>query len=268
MSVVFLPLQFNCENSLILSYQPFNKLKENTVTPYETEATKKAQVTAMFNKIAGKYDLLNRVLSLGIDTIWRKKAISNLNIEDHRKILDVATGTADMCLEINKQLDPTEIVGLDISEKMIEFGNKKVDKKGLSEIIKLEVGDSENMRFDTDYFDAATAAFGVRNFGDLKKGLSEMHRVLRPGGKIVILEFSRPIYFPFKQLFNLYFKHLLPLIGKLSSKDKKAYKYLYESVQVFPDYDRFANILESVGFRSVSWKALSLGICTIYCGTK
>jgi len=243
-------------------------LEESTVKPYNEDSSKKEQVTQMFDRIAPKYDLLNRVLSLGIDTIWRKKAIALLNPKDHKKILDVATGTADMCVEINKQLSPEEITGLDISSNMIEYGKVKVANKGLSDLIKLEVGDSENMRFEDGYFDAATVAFGVRNFGNLKQGLKEMNRVLRPGGKIVVLEFSRPLYFPFKQLFNLYFKYLLPIIGKWSSKDKNAYKYLYESVQAFPDYDRFSDILREVGFRSVQWKALSLGICTIYSGEK
>jgi len=243
-------------------------LEESTVKPYDEDSSKKEQVTQMFDRIAPKYDLLNRVLSFGIDTIWRKKAIALLNPQDHEKILDVATGTADMCIEINKQLSPVEITGLDISSNMIEYGKVKIANKDLSHLIKLEVGDSENMRFADGYFDAATVAFGVRNFGNLKQGLKEMNRVLRPGGKIVVLEFSRPLYFPFKQLFNLYFKYLLPVIGKWSSKDQKAYKYLYESVQAFPDYDRFSDILREVGFRSVQWKALSLGICTIYSGEK
>lgn len=243
-------------------------MDKKSVKPYSPEGTKKSQVTAMFNKIAPKYDLLNRLLSLGIDRSWRKKAISELNPDQHKHILDVATGTADMTLEINKQLQPEKIIGLDISSEMIAFGKKKIEKKNLSSLIQLEVGDSENMRFDDGSFDATTVAFGVRNFGDLERGLSEMHRILKPGGKIVILEFSRPLYFPFKQLFNLYFKYLLPLIGKITSKDKKAYKYLYESVQAFPDYDNFANILSQLGFRSVKWKALTLGICTIYTGIK
>ncbi len=243
-------------------------MEENTVKPYDKEGTKKSQVTAMFNKIAPKYDLLNRLLSLGIDTIWRKKAIAQLDAGKHNHILDVATGTADMAIEMQKQLNADMIIGLDISSEMIAYGNKKLDKKKLNEQIKLEVGDSENMRFEDNVFDAATVAFGVRNFGDLELGLSEMYRVLKPEGKIVILEFSKPLYFPFKQLFNLYFKYLLPLIGKLTSKDKKAYKYLYESVQAFPDYDNFAHILTGLGFRSVNWKALSLGICTIYTGIK
>ena len=243
-------------------------MEESTVKPYDEDSSKKEQVTQMFDRIAPKYDLLNRVLSFGIDTIWRKKAIALLNPQDHEKILDVATGTADMCIEINKQLSPVEITGLDISSNMIEYGKVKIANKDLSHLIKLEVGDSENMRFADGYFDAATVAFGVRNFGNLKQGLKEMNRVLRPGGKIVVLEFSRPLYFPFKQLFNLYFKYLLPVIGKWSSNDQKAYKYLYESVQAFPDYDRFSDILREVGFRSVQWKALSLGICTIYSGEK
>lgn len=243
-------------------------LVENTVKPYQETGSKKTQVTEMFDTIAPKYDLLNRLLSLGIDTIWRKKAISRLNKEDHKTILDVATGTADMAIEINKQLQPKKIVGLDISANMIEVGNKKVDKKGLSDIISLEVGDSENMTYPNESFDATTVAFGVRNFGNLEKGLSEMNRILRPGGKIVVLEFSKPSYFPFKQLFNFYFKHILPFIGKKTSKDPKAYNYLYESVQAFPDYNNFADILEKVGFRSVEWKSLSLGICTIYTGIK
>ena len=134
--------------------------------------------------------------------------------------------------------------------------------------VSLEVGDSEAMRYPDGYFDASTVAFGVRNFGNLEKGLQEMYRVIKPGGKVVILEFSRPMYFPFKQLFNIYFKYILPFIGRKTSKDKKAYNYLYESVQAFPDYDNFADILERIGFRSVEWKPLSLGICTIYTGVK
>ncbi|MBT8228728.1 MAG: bifunctional demethylmenaquinone methyltransferase/2-methoxy-6-polyprenyl-1,4-benzoquinol methylase UbiE [Bacteroidia bacterium] len=243
-------------------------MEEKIVKPYKEESSKKVQVTNMFDKIAPKYDLLNRVLSLGIDRRWRSKAISRLNQEEHRKILDVATGTADMVLEINKQISPDEIIGLDISSEMINYGNKKIEKAGLKHLASLEVGDSEKMRFPDNYFDASTVAFGVRNFGNLEKGLSEMERILRPGGKIVILEFSRPLYFPFKQIFNIYFKYILPFIGKKTSKDKKAYNYLYESVQAFPDYEKFANILEKTGFRSVEWKPLSLGICTIYTGIK
>ena len=243
-------------------------MSKQVVKPYVAPGSKKEQVTNMFDKIAPKYDLLNRVLSLGIDTIWRKKAIANLNSQDHRLILDVATGTADVAMEINKQLQPERIIGLDISSEMINYGNKKLKNKRLDEIISLEVGDSEAMRFDDGHFDATTCAFGVRNFGNLEKGLAEMYRVTRAGGKVVILEFSRPKVFPFKQLFNFYFKHILPRIGGSTSSDDKAYDYLYKSVQVFPDYENFADILENIGFRSIEWKPLSLGICTIYTGVK
>jgi len=245
-----------------------SEVTKQVVKPYEEQGSKKDQVTSMFDNIASKYDLLNRVLTVGIDTRWRKKAISYLNPTDHRKILDVATGTADVVIELHKQLKPEQIVGMDISSEMIHYGQKKIAKHKLEKIATLEVGDSENLRYDTDEFDAVTAVFGVRNFENLEKGLSEMHRVLRKGGKTVILEFSRPKLFPFKQLYNLYFKHILPFIGRKTSKDAKAYTYLYESVQAFPDYENFGAILEKVGFRSVEWKPLTLGICTIYTGTK
>lgn len=243
-------------------------MPNNVVKPYEKDNSKKEQVTNMFDNIASKYDLLNGVLTLGIDKSWRKKAVAELNSNDHQKILDVATGTADIAIEINKQISPKEIIGLDISSEMINYGNKKLKKQSLDNVISLEVGDSENMRFRDGYFDATTVSFGVRNFGNLEKGLSEMYRVTRNGGKVVILEFSKPTMFPFKQGYNFYFKYILPTIGKMTSKDPKAYKYLYESVQAFPDYDNFADILRKVGFRSVVWTSLTLGICTIYTGSK
>ncbi len=222
----------------------------------------------MFDGIAPYYDFLNGLLSVGIDTIWRRKTIKQLNKNDHRHVLDIATGTADLAIEAEKQLKCERIVGLDISNQMLEIGRKKVAKKSLSDVIELVVGDSENLNFETGSFDAVTAAFGVRNFGNLEKGLSEMHRVLRNQGKIVILEFSKPRIFPFKQLYNTYFKYVLPVIGKVTSKDPKAYKYLYESVQSFPDYENFEQVLQKIGFKNTSWTSLSLGICTIYQGTK
>ncbi len=245
-------------------------MQHNQVKPYQkSDATKKEEVTSMFDRIAPFYDLLNGVLSAGIDTLWRRKAIKTVQTRNtDLAILDIATGTADLALEANKQLDAKEIIGLDISQKMIDIGNKKIQKKGLDNTIKLELGDSENLHYDTGYFDVVTAAFGVRNFGDLKKGLSEMHRVLKPGGEMIVLEFSRPTIFPFKQMFNLYFKYILPLIGRFTSKDPRAYSYLYESVQVFPDYDKFGEILKDIGFKQVKWRALSLGICTIYHSVK
>ena len=239
------------------------------VTPYDdTEVSKKGQVTSMFDKIAPYYDNLNRVLSLGIDILWRKKAIKLLSKEHPSSILDIATGTCDLAIEAAKVIKPKEIVGMDISANMLSIGNDKIKKKGLDSIISLDLGDSENLHYETGRFDAVMAAFGVRNFENLEKGLAEMFRVLRPGGTMMVLEFSKPRYFPLKQLFNIYFKYILPVIGKVRSKDANAYKYLYESVQVFPDYDDFTNILKKLGFTQTSYKVLSAGICTIYLAKK
>jgi demethylmenaquinone methyltransferase/2-methoxy-6-polyprenyl-1,4-benzoquinol methylase len=240
----------------------------NTVKPYQTDGSKKKQVSTMFNNIAPYYDLLNKVLSLGIDKIWRKKAINLLKEDNPKIILDVATGTADVALEVAKRLQPEKIIGVDISTEMLAFGREKIEAAGLSKMITLEEGDSENMPFESNTFDAITVAFGVRNFENLEKGLIEMHRVLKPKGKLVVLEFSKPTIFPFKQLFNFYFKYILPSIGKLTSKDPKAYKYLYESVQAFPDGKNFVSKLDKIGFQSTQFISLSLGICTIYLGKK
>ena len=243
-----------------------NPYKE--VTPYNDDENKKGQVTKMFNKIAPYYDYLNRLLSLGIDITWRKKAIKTLIPHAPKYILDIATGTADLAIEAHKTLKPIHVTGLDISSEMIRIGDEKILKRKLQDAISLEIGDSENLRFEEGQFDAVTAAFGVRNFGNLEKGLGEMYRVLKDGGKLVILEFSKPKVFPLKQLFNVYFKNILPVIGKIKSKDPKAYQYLYESVQVFPDYENFTKILEKIGFHSAEFKPLSFGICTIYTASK
>lgn len=244
-------------------------MSKSQVTPYnEADQDKKGQVTRMFDKIAPYYDFLNRLLSAGIDTIWRKKAMAKLSSIQPKTILDIATGTADLALEAVRQYDGVQVVGLDISVEMLEIGRKKVAKKKLNDQIELVTGDSENLQFEDNKFDGVTAAFGVRNFGNLKAGLKEMYRVLRPGGKLVILEFSRPKVFPIKQLYNSYFKYVLPVIGRVTSKDPRAYQYLYESVQSFPDYENFDIILKEIGFKNTSWNALSLGICTIYWGEK
>ena len=171
-------------------------------------------------------------------------------------------------LEAYKQLKPDKVIGVDISEEMLEIGRKKISKQGLDYVIELQDGDSENLSFENNTFDAITVAFGVRNFENLEKGLKEMHRVLKDDGKLVVLEFSQPRIFPFKQMFNLYFKFLLPFIGKFTSKDPKAYKYLYDSVQAFPDENKFVTILENSGFKSIQCISLSLGICSIYTGMK
>ena len=240
----------------------------NMVKPYTTDGSKKTQVGNMFDNIAPYYDFLNRFLSLGIDTIWRKKAIQQIRQDKPQVILDIATGTADVAIEMAKSLDAEKITGLDLSNEMLEIGRKKVKKRNLQTVIELIQGDSENLPFEDNTFDAITVAFGVRNFENLEAGLSEMQRVLKPDGKLVVLEFSRPTLFPFKQLFNLYFKYILPQIGRLTSKDPKAYKYLYESVQAFPDGDNFLKILEKTGFNSNQCIPLTLGICSIYTGQK
>ena len=222
----------------------------------------------MFNNIAPKYDLLNRVLSLGIDKIWRKRAINILKKNNPSVILDVATGTADVAISTANIIQPESIVGIDISSEMLEVGKKKISQMGLDQTISLKLGDSEAIEFGDDTFDAATVAFGVRNFENLEKGLSEMLRVVKKGGTVLILEFSKPSVFPFKQIFQFYFKFILPFIGKFTSKDPKAYKYLFESVQAFPQGSKFLNIMQSVGYKNCRQVKLSLGICSIYLGDK
>jgi len=243
-------------------------MKQEIVKPYEAEGSKKQQVSQMFDNIAPHYDLLNKVLSLGIDKIWRKTAIKLLEEDNPQYILDVATGTGDVALQIAKQLQPKKIVGIDISNEMLAIGRKKIAKQNLQKIITLEEADSENLPFEDNTFDAITVAYGVRNFENLEKGLSEMYRVLKPNGKMIVLEFSKPTMFPFKQLFNFYFANILPTIGKWTSKDPKAYRYLYESVQAFPDGNKFVAILDKLGFQSTKLISLSLGICSIYLGKK
>ena len=244
-------------------------IQEKLVKPYEQESdNKKKQVSRMFNRIAPYYDFLNRFLSLGIDVRWRKKAISKLVDSDPKYILDVATGTADVALEMAKKLNPEKIIGLDISTEMLGIGRKKIEKKELSAIIELVEGDSENLPYPDNSFDAISVAFGVRNFEHLEKGLQEMNRVLKPGGKLVVLEFSKPKVFPIKQLFNFYFRHILPWIGKITSKDDSAYSYLYKSVQAFPDGEAFKSVLQQTGYKSTTWEGLTFGICSIYTASK
>jgi len=240
----------------------------NKVTPYGSEAGKKAEVEQMFDRIAPRYDLLNRVLSLGIDVWWRKRAIRYLKPHAPQEILDVATGTADVAILMAKTLKPRRVVGIDIANQMLELGRGKIAAQGLSGVISLETGDCERLDFADNSFDAVTVAFGVRNFENLEKGLAEMLRVLRPGGRVVILEFSKPYVFPVKQLYNAYFKYVLPLIGRLTSRDLRAYTYLFESVQVFPEGNQFTAILTKTGYLNPLCERLTLGICSIYTATK
>jgi len=239
-----------------------------TVIPYkEKQETKKEQVATMFNNISHKYDFLNHFLSLGIDILWRKKAVRMLAPHQPKKILDIATGTADFAIEALK-LNPEEIIGIDISEGMLNVGKEKIKKKGVDNIISLELGDSENLRFETAYFDAYTVAFGVRNFENLEKGLTEMLRVLKPNGTGIILEFSKPRKFPIKQLYNFYFNKILPGIGKMVSKDTAAYTYLPESVYAFPDGEDFVQLLTKIGYTNAKATTLLFGIATIYNASK
>ncbi|MBK6948504.1 MAG: bifunctional demethylmenaquinone methyltransferase/2-methoxy-6-polyprenyl-1,4-benzoquinol methylase UbiE [Haliscomenobacter sp.] len=228
----------------------------------------KTQVSRMFDKIAPYYDFLNHLLSLGIDVQWIKRAIRQLDRKEGQTILDVATGTADLAMEIYRQIRPEKIVGIDISNEMLDIGRGKIKAKNWHSWIELLQGDSENLPFEDNTFDAVTVAFGVRNFENLEKGLAEMRRVLKPGAKMVVLEFSKPRLFPFRQIFNAYFKYLLPLIGRLTSKDQRAYQYLFESVQVFPDGEAFLDVLSKQGFKSSRCIPLTLGVCSIYVSSK
>jgi demethylmenaquinone methyltransferase/2-methoxy-6-polyprenyl-1,4-benzoquinol methylase len=238
------------------------------VKPYNQDEAKKAQVSKMFDNIAPYYDFLNRFLSLGIDVSWRRKMIRKLKGEGPKVLLDVATGTGDVAIEMTKQLSPERIVGLDLSHEMLEVGRKKIKNKKLDALIEMVQGDSENLPFEDNTFDAITVAFGVRNFETLEKGMQEMNRVLKPGGRLVVLEFSQPTVFPFKQLYHFYFKNVLPLIGRITSKDPKAYRYLYESVQAFPAGKDFVKIMEKTGYQNNECTPLTLGICSIYTGKK
>jgi demethylmenaquinone methyltransferase/2-methoxy-6-polyprenyl-1,4-benzoquinol methylase len=237
------------------------------VVPYKEGVSKKDQVARMFNNISHRYDFLNHLLSLGIDKIWRRKAIGILQSIQPKQILDVATGTGDFALQA-MALNPEKITGIDISEGMLEVGRKKIRARNLESKIELVQADSENIPFSHNKFDAVTVAFGVRNFEDLRRGLSEILRVLKPGGMLVVLEFSKPATFPFKQVYNFYFRFILPRIGSIVSNDKAAYTYLPKSVEAFPDGEDFLHILHDVGFKNTKCSSLSFGISTIYIGTK
>ncbi|HAH22885.1 MAG TPA: bifunctional demethylmenaquinone methyltransferase/2-methoxy-6-polyprenyl-1,4-benzoquinol methylase UbiE [Prolixibacteraceae bacterium] len=238
------------------------------VIPYkDSNKHKKQQVEQMFDNIAPRYDFLNHFLSLGIDKIWRKKAIRILSDYKTDVLLDVATGTGDFAIAALK-LNPSKIVAFDLSEQMLNVGRIKAEKLGLSDSIKFVKGDSEAMPFSDRQFDAITVAFGVRNFENLEKGLKEFHRVLKPNGVAVILEFSKPKYFPFKQFYLFYFFTILPLVGRLISKDPSAYSYLPESVMAFPDDQKFLSVLKSCGFSKSRQKRLTFGIATIYIAQK
>lgn len=242
--------------------------EKKVVKPYnKSDQSKKEQVAEMFDNISERYDFLNHFLSLGIDKLWRKKAIKLLKPLKPKKVIDLATGTGDFAIEALK-LNPERVVGVDISNGMLEQGRIKMKKRGVDNIISMEYGDSEHLPFDDGTFDALTVGFGVRNYENLEKGLAEMLRVLNEGGMAVILEFSKPKKFPVKQAFGFYSKYIIPLLGKSISKDASAYSYLPESVQAFPEGEDFKDILKKVGYKAVRSKLVSGGIATIYYGVK
>lgn len=238
------------------------------IKPYKnSDLGKKQQVAQMFDNISGNYDGLNRVISLGIDVSWRKKVVKMVGKNNPKQILDIATGTGDLALMM-ATLNPEKIIGLDISPGMLEVGKQKIHTAKLDDTIEMIVGDSENMPFHDNTFDAITVSFGVRNFENLDKGLTEINRVLKPGGKFVVLETSNPTKFPFKQGYKLYTSLFLPIVGKLFSKDKVAYTYLSESANSFPFGDAFNNILQKNGFKNTTCTPVTFGVASIYSSTK
>jgi demethylmenaquinone methyltransferase / 2-methoxy-6-polyprenyl-1,4-benzoquinol methylase len=237
-----------------------------TVTPYSPEGSKREQVERMFDSISPKYDLLNRVFSLGIDQGWRRRVMKLVAQEPAEHLLDVATGTADLAILASAKVP--RVTGVDISEGMLEHGRSKVAKRGLQQRVVLQRADSAALPFADDTFDAVTVAFGVRNFEELEKGIAEMRRVLKPNGRLFVLEFSKPQHAPMKQLFRFYFHRVMPFFGKLVSKDKAAYTYLPKSVDAFPEGAEFLRIMEHTGLHGTSAEALTGGIATLYMGRK
>jgi demethylmenaquinone methyltransferase/2-methoxy-6-polyprenyl-1,4-benzoquinol methylase len=246
-----------------------SEFAHDKVVPYQGSIQgKKDQVAEMFDDIAPKYDFMNRFLSAGIDVSWRKKALAELKGIKPQIMLDVATGTADVAIMAARILKPAKIVGIDISTGMLDLGRKKLLKEGLEGQIELQTGDSEAINFPDASFDAVTVAFGVRNFAHLETGLAEIYRVLKPGGKLVVLEFSKPKIIGIQQLYNLYMGIVAPGVGSIFSKNRDAYQYLHDSVQKFPEGMVFTDILNTTGFKENTCKRLSLGICSIYTGIK
>lgn len=238
------------------------------VKPYKnSNLGKKEQVTQMFDTISKEYDGLNRVISFGTDIKWRKKVVQIITKTNPDKVLDIATGTGDLAINLVKT-NASKIVGLDISEGMLNVGKEKVTKLNLNETIEMVLGDSENIPFENNEFDAITVAFGVRNFENLEKGLSEIYRVLKPGGTFVVLETSLPSKFPFKQGYKIYTNFIMPAIGKIFSKDKVAYQYLSDSAASFPYGETFNNILQKIGFNTIENKPQTFGVASIYVAKK
>ena len=242
--------------------------KQEEIKPYGKEGEKGKLVEEMFDNIAPTYDTLNHRLSWDIDKGWRKKAIRQLLPFQPKTILDIATGTGDFAILSAKELRPKRMIGIDISEGMMKIGQKKVEAEGLQHIVSFKKDDCTHLSFDDNSFDAVTAAFGIRNFQNLDQGLSEMYRVLRPNGHLSIVELTTPVSFPMKQLFKLYSHTMLPVYGKLISKDTSAYSYLTKTIEAFPQGEVMLDILRKAGFKNASFKRLTFGICTMYFATK
>ena len=241
---------------------------QEKIKPYNSTDEKGKVVEEMFDNIASTYDTLNHRLSWNIDKSWRKKAIRRLAPFSPKTILDIATGTGDFAIMSAKMLLPKTLIGADISDKMMEIGRQKVKEEGLDSIISFQKEDCLNLTFPSNTFDAVTAAFGIRNFQDLEKGLGEMYRVLKKGGHLCIIELTTPISFPMKQLFKIYSKVVLPFYGRLISKDSSAYDYLNKTIAAFPQGETMMNILQSAGFTRTSFTRLTFGICTMYIAEK
>ena len=239
----------------------------SSVKPYSEDGSKKEQVADMFDAISTRYDLLNRVLSMGIDTLWRRRTVKAIRHRKAKNILDVATGTGDLAIALSK-IPGSRITGADISKGMLEVGRQKIAARKLDDRIELVLGDGEKLPFDDNHFDAATVAFGVRNFENLQAGLQDMRRVIKPGGTLAVLEFSQPQSFPFRQIYFFYFRAILPFVGRLVSKDRRAYTYLPESVEAFPYGQAFVDELKQAGYESIGRRPLTFGIATLYLAKK
>lgn len=242
-------------------------MKHDTITPYNTGEEKKEQVAHMFDNIANRYDLLNSILSLGIHKGWRRKCVKMLKHKQPQHILDVATGTGDFAIAC-AALQPKHITGIDISEGMMQFGREKLLKLKLDQLIHLQQGNAETVDFPDNTFDAIVVGFGVRNFQNLEPGLKNLHRILKPGGDLIVLEFSYPTNPLIKGLYNFYFSYITPVVGKIFSKDTRAYSYLTESVKAFPNNEKFTAIMDQVGYKKTEFTLLSFGIAAIYRGEK
>lgn len=244
------------------------KYQQESIKPYSNEGAKGEQVERMFDQIAHSYDFLNHTLSLGIDRSWRKAAIDSLKPYAPQRILDVATGTGDFALMAVDRLHPQSLIGADLSEGMLSVGREKVERAGKSDIITLQKEDCMALSFEDNTFDAVTVAYGVRNFEDLDRGLREMLRVLKPGGRLVIIELTSPVRFPMKQLFWLYAHVLMPIVGKLVSRDSRAYSYLPATMEAFPQGEVMQGIIEKAGFQSVKFRRFTFGLSTLYTAEK